>query len=156
MLLAATSVRGNIVSSATLTLRMTFLPNMGLANGSSSEESNLVKSASRSESSSGLRFRAGPGLVASPTRTPRNPHRELINSEWPKRNLQLASNHSVSLVRRSNLTQAQNGIPHPWAHRGCDPTTPTEQPLVGPNLQFWPPTRHLRTPSRSRVRNCDH
>ena len=39
-----------------------------------------------------------------------------------------------------------SGIPHPWAHRGSDPTT-TEQPLVRPNLQFWPPTRHLRSRS---------
>ena len=91
MLLAAASVRGNIVSSATLTLRTTFLPNMGLAKCSSSEESNLVKSASRSErislglrSRAGLLSRAGPGLVASPTHTPGNPYRELINSGMAK------------------------------------------------------------------------
>ena len=91
-------------------LRTTFLPPSGRLNGSSSEESSIIlvsacpKLANTPSGSSSVSSRLGPGLEASPTRTPRNPNRENINAthllimstvQW------LPNNVSWHLPRRS-------------------------------------------------------
>ena len=97
--------------SVTLTLRAMFLPIAGLTNGSSSDESNLVKTASkRQRMSEGLLSLDGPRLLASPTRAPRRHIENLSTLAAPAADVAPASKHRLFAW---TLTSEQIGIPRP-------------------------------------------
>ena len=85
--------------------------------------------------SSGRRCRAGPGLLASPTRTPHKPYLEMINFEWPTPR-HWGPNTAASLGRRSNLSDQTTDMSHQSnvSELHCVPKLAVA--VVEPNLQI--------------------